>query len=360
MHLLPQLGIVLLMAALAIGGGYWITGAGSKRDGGSPGNSRSNSPIVVEIAHTQLGQVKESVPAVGTARAAHAVKIVSTTAGLVTRVAFHAGQRVAPGMLLIELDNESEQAAVHEAESELTNLRLQMKRAESLLERKLLSAAELDELRARFGMAEARLAAARSRLQKRMIRAPFAGVVGLRNINAGSYIDSDTVLTTLDDLDTIELEFRVPERYFGAVHLGQTVSATSAAFPDHSFTGAVHEVDTRIDPTARAFRVRAKLPNPDALLPDGLFMAVRLTIAKRDNAVLAPEEAVISEDGQSYVYVVMDGIALKTAITTGQRLDAAIEILAGLPPDAKVVTRGHQSLRDRSPVKIYQQGGPSP
>lgn len=341
------------MTALAISGGYWIAGNGN--DGGKAEKSRSNTPIAVEIAHTQLGQVTESVSAVGTARAAHAVKIVSTAAGLVTRVAFQAGQRVASGMLLIELDNESEQAAVHEAESELTNLRLQMERAESLLEKKLLSAAELDELRAQFGMAKARLEAARSRLRKRMIRAPFAGIVGLRNINVGSYIDSDTVLTTLDDLDTIELEFRVPERYFGAVKPGQTVSATSAAFPGRSFTGVVHEVDTRIDPTTRAFRVRARLPNPDALLPDGLFMAVSLTIAERDDAVLVPEEAVISEDNQSYVYVVMDRIALKTAVTIGQRFDATVEVLAGLPPGAEVVTRGHQSLRDRSPVQIQQQ-----
>jgi len=97
--------------------------------------------------------------------------------------------------------------------------------------------------------------------------------------------------------------------------------------------------------------VRAELPNPDALLPDGLFMAVRLTVAERDHAVLVPEEAVVSENGRSYVHVVADGVATRTAITTGQRLDAAVEVLTGLVPGAEVVTRGHQALRERSPVR---------
>ncbi|MDZ7622708.1 MAG: hypothetical protein U5O69_10470 [Candidatus Competibacteraceae bacterium] len=113
----------------------------------------------------------------------------------------------------------------------------------------------------------------------------------------------------------------------------------------------MREVDTRIDAATRAFRVRAALPNPDALLPDGLFMAVRLTVAERDRAVLVPEEAVVSEEGRSSVHVVVDGIATRTTITTGQRRDAAVEVLAGLAPGAEVVIKGHQALRERSPVR---------
>lgn len=269
MRLLPQLGIGALLAALAAGGWYWT--AAGEPDSGGP---RPGTPALVETATARLGTVTETVTAVGSTRAASSVKIVPTTAGLVTRIAFEAGQRVQTGAALVELDSASERAAVREAESELANLRAQMARAESLRARKLLSAADLDELRAKLGMAEARLEAARSQLQKRGIRAPFGGVVGLRNINLGAYADSGTVLTTLDDLETVELEFRIPERYFSAVKPGQAVAATSVAFPGRTFGGAVREVDTRTEPATRAFRVRAELPNPDALLPDGLFMAV--------------------------------------------------------------------------------------
>ena len=181
--------------------------------------------------------------------------------------------------MLVEIDSASERAAVRETESELVNLRAQMTRAESLRARKLLSEADVDELRGKLGMAEARLEAVRSQRDKRTLRAPFSGVVGLRNIDLGAYVDSGTVLTTLDDLNTVELEFKIPERYFSAVKIGQSISAASTAFPQRKFSGVVREVDTRIEATTRAFRVRAELPNPDAVLPEGLFMSVSLVVA---------------------------------------------------------------------------------
>jgi membrane fusion protein (multidrug efflux system) len=307
--------------------------------------------VAVETAAARPGTVTETVTAVGTTRAAKAVRIVPTVPGLVTRIAFEAGQRVEAGALLIELDHAVEQAAVREAEAELVNLRAQMTRSESLYTRRLLSAADLDELRGRLGVAQARLEAAQSRLDKRSIRAPFRGVVGLRNVSPGDYVDSDTALTTLDQRDVMELEFRVPERWFGTVAPGQPLAATSAAFPDRSFAGTVRQKDTRIDSATRSFRVRAELPNPDAALPDGLFMAVRLTVAERRRAVLVPEEAVIAEGGRSFVYVVSDGVAIRTTITIGQRQDAAVEVLEGLAAGAEVVVKGQQALRDRSPVR---------
>lgn len=353
MRLLPQLGIVALLATLT-GGGYWIASSQPPDSGHAPA-ARQSSPVVVETAMTRLGAVTETVSAVGSTRAARSVQIAPGVSGLVTRIAFETGQRVQTGAVLVELDSASEQAAVHEAESELANLRAQMTRAESLRARHLLSAADLDELRARLGMAEARRAAARSQWQKRSVRAPFNGVVGLRQINLGAYVDSSTVLTTLDDLATIELEFRIPERYFNMVKIGQAVTATSIAFPGRTFSGAVREVDTRIEPATRAFRVRAEWPNSDALLPEGLFMAAQLTVAERQAAVLVPEEAVITEGGQSYVYVVAAGAVTRTAITLGQRRDATVEVSAGLGPDVEVVTKGQQSLRDKASIRAVGQ-----
>ncbi len=358
MRLLPQLGIATLLVTLATGGWYWT--AAGKPDSSGSSSRRQNSPVVVETAFTRRGTVTETVTAVGSTRAASSVQIVPSASGLVTRIAFETGQRVQAGAVLIELDSASEQAAVREAESELANLRAQMTRAESLRARNLLSAADLDELRARLGMAEARLAAARSQWQKRIIRAPFSGVVGLRNINLGAYVESGAVLTTLDDRETLELEFRIPERYFNAVKTGQTVTAASIAFPGRIFNGAVREVDTRIEPTTRAFRVRAELPNPDALLPDGLFMAVQLIVAERHDAVLVPEEAVITEGGRSYVYVVAAGAVTQTTITLGQRRAATVEASAGLGPDVEVVTKGQQSLRDKAPIRAAGQRPPNP
>ncbi|HUM93331.1 MAG TPA: efflux RND transporter periplasmic adaptor subunit [Candidatus Competibacter sp.] len=356
MRLASQFGIAALMVASAAGGWYWL-------QHGEPASAEPPPPrrsaTVVETAYSRRGEIQETVTAVGTTRAAQSVKIVPTTAGLITRIAFEAGQRVQAGAVLVELDSASERAGVREAESELTNLRAQMARAEALRARKLLSEADLDELRGKLGMAEARLEAVRSQRDKRIIRAPFGGVVGLRNVNLGAYVDTSAVLTTLDDLNPVELEFKVPERYFSAVKAGQTVSAVSAAFPNRRFAGAVRAVDTRIEPSARAFRVRAELPNPDALLPEGLFMSVSLVVAERRDAVLVPEEAVIREGGESYVYVVASGAAVRTPIAVGQRRDAAVEALTGLAADVEVVVKGHQSLRDKAPVRAAAQNPPA-
>lgn len=353
MRLLSQLGIVALLTGLAIGGWQWF--ANPEPGDGGDRRARQSGPVAVETAAARLGTVRETVAAVGTTRAVSSVRIVPTTSGLATRIAFEAGQRVEASAVLVELDSASEQAAVSEAESELANLRRQVGRAETLRAQRLLSAADLDDLRSRLGIAEARLAAARGQLQKRVVRAPFGGVVGLRNIHLGDYIDSSTTLTTLDDLDTVELEFRIPERYFRAVETGQAVAATSVAFPGQTFVGVVHEVDTRIDTATRSFRVRAELPNPDALLPDGLFMAVSLVVGEREDAVLVPEEAIISEGGRNYLYVVDGETASKTMIVLGQRLDAGVEVRAGLAPGSEVVTKGHQTLRDQSPIRPVRE-----
>jgi membrane fusion protein, multidrug efflux system len=349
MRLIPQFGIVALMTGLAIGGWQWF--ASPESGDGDDRRARQSGPVAVETAAARLGTVRETVAAVGVTRAVSSVRIVPTASGLVTRIAFQSGQWVEAGAMLVELDSASERAAVSEAESELANLRRQVGRAETLRAQRLLSAADLDDLRSRLGIAEARLAAARGQLDKRLILAPFAGVVGLRNINLGDFVDSNTILTTLDDLETVELEFRIPERYFRAVQTDQTVAATSIAFPGQTFAGVVHEVDTRIDAATRSFRVRAAFPNPDTLLPDGLFMAVSLVVGERKDAVLVPEEAIISEGGQNYLYVVNGETAAKTTIILGQRLDAGVEVRAGLAPGSEVVTRGHQSLRDQSPIR---------
>jgi len=352
MRLLPQLGIVALLAGLALGGWRWLAGV---EDEGGDRRSRRSGPVAVETAPARIGMVRETVAAVGAARAASSVRIVPTASGLVTRIAFQSGQRVEAGAVLVELDSASERAALREAESELANLRRQVGRAETLRAQRLLPAADLDDLRSRLAGAEARLEAARGQLDKRLILAPFAGVVGLRNIHLGDYVDSNTILTTLDDLDAVELEFRIPERYFRAVRTGQAVAAASVAFPGQTFAGVVREVDTRIDAATRSFRVRAELPNPDALLPDGLFMAISLVVGEREDAVLVPEEAIISEGGASYLYVVDGEIATKTTIVLGQRLDAGVEVRAGLAPGSEVVTRGHQSLRDGSPIRPVRE-----
>ena len=176
MRAASQFGIAALLAAAAAGGWYWTQRAKSAAtEAQTPPRSAAT---VVETAVSRRGEVRETVTAVGTTRAAQSVKIVPPTSGLVTRISFEAGQRVRAGAVLVELDSAGERAGVREAESELANLRAQMARAEALRARKLVSEADLDEVRGKLGMAEARLEAVRSQRDKRVVRAPFGGQLG--------------------------------------------------------------------------------------------------------------------------------------------------------------------------------------
>lgn len=357
MRLLPQLGLVALLGAAAFGVWHW-SGPSSDNPNEQPA-ARQSRPTAVETVTVRQGSVTDMISVVGTTRAQKAVAIVPTVAGQITRIAFEAGQQVAAGVVLVELDAATEQATVREAETELANLRRQTERAQALLARKMSSSAEVDDLRALANAAEARLAAARSRLDKRTVRAPFAGVLGLRNVSVGDYVDTDTTLTTLDDLSVVELDFEVPERYYGALQRGQRLVARSVAFPERIFSGAVRDLDTRINPATRSFRVRAELPNPDAVLPDGLFMTASLTLSERGDALLVPISAVIAENEQRYVFVVQDETALRMPIETGLRVGDDIEVRQGLLRDAVVVTKGHQRLRDNAPVRqVAHEGKP--
>jgi membrane fusion protein (multidrug efflux system) len=360
MRLFSQIGLAVILAGLAAGGAWMWTVSVQSHPGDNADDKRERPPVLVETAPVRLGTVTETIEVVGTTRARNAIDVVATTAGQITRLNFEAGQQLAENDLLVEIDAAGEQAAVLEAESELNNLRRQLERSRTLLSRKLSSSAEVDDLAAQVRVAEARLAAARSRLDKRFIRAPFAGVVGLRNISVGDYVDSDTVLTTLDDLSTVELDFEVPEKFFGTIERGQKISAISVAFPDRSFAGSVRDIDTRINTATRSFRVRAELPNPDALLPEGLFMTASLIIVEHQDALLIPEEAVIAEGNERYVFVVSDATALRLPIATGIRSGGEIEVTSGLTPDAQVITRGHQKLRDKAPVRLLQQSETKP
>lgn len=352
MRLFSQISLALLLAALAAGSAwYWTVSMASKSNGDS-GGKRQRPPTLVETTTVRLGSVTETVEVVGTTRARNAIDVVATSSGLVTRINFEAGQQLAAGDLLIEIDSASEQAAVLEVESELENLRRQLERARTLRNRKLSSNAEVDDLAAGVRSTEARLAAARSRLDKRFIRAPFAGVVGLRNVSVGDYVDNDTKLTTLDDLSTIELDFEVPEKFFGAISRGQRVSASSVAFPGRRFSGSVRDIDTRINTATRSFRVRSELPNPEALLPEGLFMTASLIIVERQNVLLISQQAIIAEGDEHYVFLVKEEKAQRTIIKPGLRADDDIEILSGLNAGDEVVTKGHQKLRDNSPVRL--------
>ncbi|MCB1471463.1 MAG: efflux RND transporter periplasmic adaptor subunit [Rhodobiaceae bacterium] len=351
MPLVRQLLIVALLAAAAFGGyrAWQVIEPGSA--GGAGNGSAPRAATLVEAVQVERRKMETTIEAVGTTIAASSVEIVPLVEGRVEKIAFRAGQHVAASEVLAELDSDLQRADLSEAEATLRRVELELERVSRLYGREIVSTARVEEMTAELATAKAAVARARRNLADRTIRAPFAGTIGLNRVDIGARVTETTVITTLDDLSHVEVEFQIAENLFGITRLGQKVDTRTAAYPGRVFTGEIVEIDSRIDAVSRAFRVRADLPNEDRALPAGMFMQVTITLDGGEAAVI-PEEAVVAEEGSAFVFVVEDGKAARRTITTGRRAPGFVEVVDGLAPDALVVTRGTNKLRDGAGVKL--------
>jgi membrane fusion protein, multidrug efflux system len=340
-----------LLLALAAGALWHFRSEPESRAEAAVGGGLSAIPV--KLGRAEAGTVRERVEAVGSTLARQAIDIVPLTSGRIVEIGFRPGARVETGEVLVRLDDAAEQAATEEARAALREAELALERARKLRANNTVAQATVDELEAAYLGARARVDGAAKQLADRTVKAPFAGVVGMRQVDIGARVDEDTVLTTLDDLAEVEIEFSVPEIFFGQVRPGQPVSATSAAFPGRTFAGRIGTIDTRIGQVSRAFRVRAVLPNPDLALPAGMFMHVEVVLAERP-AVLIPEEAVVAEGEGTFVFTVEDQRAKRRPVRLGQRTAGTVEVLDGIAVDEAVVRSGLQRLRDGLPVRIEE------
>lgn len=353
MRLGTQVAIAaMLMVALGAGGFLYHRSQADSEAAAAVG--RGPGAVPVEIAAAEAGTLRERIEAVGTTLARQAVDIVSLSSGRIAELAFSPGARVEAGEVLVRLDDEAERAAVAEAQASLREAELALERARKLRANNTVAQATVDELEAAYLGASARVDGARKRLADRTVKAPFTGVAGMRRVDVGARVDDATVLTTFDDLSELEIEFSVPEIFFGRVRPGQPVAATSTAFPGRTFEGRIATIDTRIGQISRAFRVRAVMPNPDLVLPAGMFMHVEVVLEERP-AVLIPEEAVVAEGDQTFVFTVQDQRAARRSVRLGQRNAGTVEVIEGIAAGEPVVRAGMQRLRDGTEVRLPER-----
>ncbi|MGI9506828.1 MAG: efflux RND transporter periplasmic adaptor subunit, partial [Geminicoccaceae bacterium] len=308
---------ILLLLAFA-GGGYWYLQQDAAGKGGSNGAGQSRPPLRVEVRTPERKVLAERIEAVGTTLANQAIDVVPLTSGRVGAVEFEPGSLVEAGEILARLEAVAERADVAEAEANLNQAKLAFERSSRLRADNTVARATLDQLEASYRAAEARLDRARKELSDRLIRAPFAGRTGLRQIDVGARVSDGSIITTLDDLSEVEIDFSVPEIFFGAVRHGQKVNAMATAFGDRTFEGTIKAIGSRIDTASRSFRVRAAVPNPDLILPAGMFMHVELILAE-DEQLTVPEEALMIQGEATYVFVIVDGKAARREVKIGQR-----------------------------------------
>lgn len=340
----------LLAAALLLA----ACGRDAPTAAGAPAGMRGG-PVAVVAIPVESRPFVDRFTALGTARANESIEVTSRIASVVTRIGFEEGQQVAAGDLLVELENSDLRAQLAVAEAAQQKVHSQFERRKQLAATRVISAAELEEMAADVAMADADVRGAEARLRNAFVRAPFSGTVGLRRISLGDLVGPDTVITTLDDMATLKLEFTVPETYLAAVHDGMAIEAASSVFPGERFAGQISSIDTRVDPTTRTAAVIARLPNPERRLKPGMFLTVELQ-RERDDVLLIPEEALNPRQGRQYVYVVQDGRAVEREVSLGIRAPGLAEVSQGLDSGEVVITEGTQKVRDGTPVQLLSAG----
>lgn len=355
MSIIKQILILLLIVAVG-GGGYYgyqhaygdvspLGGAADKSKRGRQGGDR------VEVMAVKLDTVRDAVEAVGTTRATQAIEVVTLASGRVMELVAKPGQEVKKGDPIILLDDDIEKANLAEAKAKLLKAQSFLDRSKTLRESKFTSQASLDQVRADAASAAAEVGRAERRLADRVIRAAFSGRVGLNKVEVGARVDTNTVLTTLDDVSKVEIEFQLAEVVFGRVRHGMRVLAEAVAFPGRVFEGKIENVDTRIDRSSRTFLVRAAIPNPDRELPAGMFMRLSMIFDERQ-ALVVSEEAIVAEGADALVFAVVNGKASRRKVTVGLRRPGTVELTDGVKAGDLVVTRGLERLRDGKRVQI--------
>lgn len=322
------------------------------RGGETPSND-ALPPTPVVVAEVNAREFSETITAVGTASAAESAVITSRVQGLVERIAFDEGQRVAADALLIQLDAAEERASVAAAEAAFEQAQSRLGRLQTLADRRLASQDALGEQTERVKTARAELELARARLEQRRIRAPFAGVLGLRAVSAGALITPGTPIVTLDTIADIRSAFSIPETMLQYMVIGNAVSATAAAWPGETFEGEISAIDSRVATDTRSARIEARFDNADGRLKPGMLMTLRAQASPRDTLFI-PEAALTPRDGEQYVWrIATDGeSAQQQRVRIGVRVDGSVEILEGLAAGERVVVEGTANLREDRPIRI--------
>ena len=307
-------------------------------------------PVAVVTQSVRSQMLSSDLRALGTARANESVDITSKTSNIVTAVRFRDSARVTRGAILVELDSAQARADLAVAQANLTESLSQYNRSRELLSTQALSKSQFEQLEATKNANTARVAAARAKLEDTVIRAPFSGRVGLRRISVGSLINPGAVITTLDDTSVIKVDFAVPENKIATLREGLSIVAQTNAYTNRRFAGRVASVDSRVDATTRAITVRADVPNADGALKPGMFINIDLARDSRQ-ALVIPEEALVPEQSNQFVFVVVGGKVSKRLVQIGARQPGFVEVVSGLVLGDAVIVEGTQKVREGIAVR---------
>jgi membrane fusion protein, multidrug efflux system len=344
---------------LAGAGGGWLLAAAIACVVGAAAAAQDVKPaaIPVEAAKVVAAPLSEQVTAVGTLLSDEAVTVSSEIPGRLKEIHFKEGQPVEKGAPLFTLDDSVYRAQLADASAKLTLAEQTHKRTSQLFNSKYATAQSADETASNLAVSTAAVELARVQLEKAHIAAPFAGIVGLRNVSVGEYISAGQALVNLEAIDPVKADFRVPEKFLSAIRVGQTIRIKVDAFPGDNFEGKVYAIDPHLDVAGRSLLVRAVIPNADKRLRPGLFARVTVLLELKEAALSVPEQAIVPQGDSQYVFKIVDGKVKFTKVVIGTRREGRVEIVEGLALGDQVVTAGQLKIRDGVPVSVVDAAG---
>lgn len=350
----PARTIGALTALAVVAGGVWYWQFGDlKAQPQTPPPRPAASVVAVEASPVRRATVSVDIDAVGTMESTESVTLAAEIAGIISEIMFDEGTPVQAGVPLVRLDDAILRAELDQARAQMTLADANYERADTLFAQRSGTQRARDEALAARQSARATLALAQTRLEKSTIKAPFAGVLGLRSVSKGEFVSPGTALISLQTIDPLRVEFRVPETFLSAVSVGQTVRVGVDALPGRGFEGKITAISPQVDVNGRALRLRASVPNPQQILRPGLFARVTVKGAARQDAILVPEGAIVPEGESRFVYRVVGGKAMRTGVKLGQRVGGGeVEVVDGLSATDVVVTAGQMRLRNGAAVDV--------
>ncbi|HRK55996.1 MAG TPA: efflux RND transporter periplasmic adaptor subunit, partial [Burkholderiaceae bacterium] len=326
------------------------------RDAKAPSAAPGGQTVPVAVVQVQPSTVQEQLQAVGSLLAHESVMLRPEVSGRIARIGFQEGQPVKRGQLLFALDDSVNVAEVAKAQAELDLARSQLQRTDDLARQAFVSGSAQETAQSNVQVLEADLRLARARLAKMKILAPFDGVAGIRKVSVGDFVREGSDLVSLEDVSVLKVDFRLPERNFAQVQVGQTVWVTADAWPQQAWQARLEAIDPSVEPGGRALRLRARLVNTPGRegvrLKPGMFVRVRAVVAQRDDALMVPEEAIVPSGSEFFVYKVVNDVARRERVSIGVRRDAQVEVTQGLSPGDVVVRLGASLVRDEQPVRV--------
>jgi membrane fusion protein, multidrug efflux system len=312
--------------------------------------SSAPRPVEVNAVIAAPRELENKIFSTGNILANEEVEIRAEVPGRIISINFQEGSFVSKGDLLVKINDNELQAQLKKLQLDEKLASDDVYRKEKLLELKAVSQEELDISKNQLGVIQAEIELTRAQLEKTGIYAPFSGRIGLRYASPGGYISSSMLIARMQQTDPVKIEFSIPEKYITGIKPDMEIQFTVAG-SDSTFTGRIYAIEPRIDPSTRAFTVRARCPNPGGILIPGAFTKVNIILEKVSDALVLPSDAIIPDIRGEKVFVCRDGKALTLYVTTGIRTETDIQVVDGINPMDTVIISGILQLRDQMSVK---------